>query len=226
MATLATLRGFVRNMVLERTGDVGLVTDAEANDLINIAARSLFLRIVSKYPEVFAQRSAANVAIPVTGILPYGTITAGNIVRVLSAYVGVTGAAETAMDFCPPFEKTRDRRIYEPVSMPFGILTTLPILPYRWYIEGQNVIFTPLTRATYDARLAWVQRPTDMVADTDNAWGNVLTEYHDFIATLASLLVLAKDQNNPAAFQGFYQYVDQMVSDMFSLPFDAKADKP
>lgn len=211
MATLGTLRGMVRNLVLERTGDTGLITDTEANDIINAAARLLYVRIATAWGEAVAQRSAANVVVPSTGILPFNTISAAAaIVRVLDVRAGSTGNAESSMKPVRAFNNVQEKWLYD------GAGTVA--VPHRFFIEGTNVIFSPLPSATFDCRVTWVQMPTDMSADGDAAWGGKLVEHHDAIAFLASIMVFNKDQNVKAPFSEVFAYIEKVMTDRFGPP--------
>lgn len=209
MATLGTLRGQVRNLVLERTGDTGLITDTEANEIINIAARVLFLRIASRWGEALAQRSSVNLAVSASGVVPLASLSPTTaVVRVLDARVGTTGAADTALRVVRPFNKAQERWVYEGTSP----------LPFRYYIEGVNLVFVPPALATYDARFVWVQMPADMSADGTSAWDGKLPEHHDTIAVLASIMVLNKDGNPQAPFAPAFEYIEKVMTDRFGPP--------
>lgn len=212
MATLGTLRGMVRNLVLERTGDNGLITDTEANEIINIAARLLFVRIVAKWPEAAARRSGANVVVPSSGVLGFSTITSPNanrLLKILDIRAGATGAAETAMRTVKPFGKVTEKGIYE---------GSTAAIPSRYFVEGNNVVFAPLPAATFDCRVTWVQMPTDMTTDVSEAWSQDLTEYHDVIAVLASIMVFNKDQNKNAPFTDVFAYLERSLEERLGPP--------
>lgn len=211
---LGSLRALVRNLVLERNGDTGLITDGEANDLINVAHRQLFNRLVGRFPDLFSQRTVgANLAVPSSGILPFSTVTTGNVHEILHVLVGPTGAFERDMRHLVPFDKSQDRWVYEPQ----GLLASLPA---RWYVEGNtSIVFTPLTNAGFDCRVAWIQVPVDMAIDADVPWGGRLQEYTDHIAMLATIMVLGKDSNgNPTPMAVFKYLDDLMQSDMGQSP--------
>jgi hypothetical protein len=198
-------------MVLERTGDTGLITDQEANDIINSAARILFLRIATKYPDVFAQRSSASVAVPANCVVPYTTLATGDVFRILNTYAGVTGAPESQMVMINNFDRVADRHVYE--SAP-----TAPALPYRYLIEGENVVFTPITAGTFDARFCWVQMPVPMALDADQCWGGMLDAYHDHVAMFSAMMVTIKDSSGPSAYTQFYAMLDDLLAENFGKP--------
>lgn len=213
-ASLVTTRNYVRNLVLERPGDNGLITDTEANDIINIAARMLWLRISTKWPEAFAQRSAASITVASNATVSFNTISAGaNIFRVLNAYVGPVGATEVTMQMIHPFSKAAGRHVYEPYTFP-----SQDLLPARFYVEGQSVGFSPPIVSSFDVRFQWVQMPADMVLDVDIIWGGFLPAYHDTVAMLAAQMVLAKDASGPGSFAPLFQYLDTCLSENFGTP--------
>lgn len=226
--TLATCRSLVRNLVLERAGDVGLVTDAELNDIINFAARSIWLHIATKYPDVFAQRSAASFTVT-SGVVPFSSIVAsgggsGNVFRILNALVGPVGTAENAMEQIHEFDKVAARHVYEPGAggTPTGLVAQ-PALPYRWYVEGTALFFSPQTTGNFDTRIQWVQQPQDMTGDTDTLWGGQLAMYGDTVCGLAAVIVQAKDRS---AFDGVFTVLDQMLVENFGNPRYQLHDTP
>jgi hypothetical protein len=202
---LGAARSLIRNMVLERAGDTGLVTDAELNEIINSAARLVFNRIAVKYPDIFAKRSAANVAVPTNCVVPFSSLTSQPIFKILNAYAGTTGAAESAMQMINNFDKTQDRHVYEPYS-------PAPAIPFRYYIEGETVCFSPITSGTFDARFSYVEQPAGLVNDSDNLWGGQLVSWHDWIALFAATMVSAKDTG---ALVALYSQLDNMVNENF-----------
>lgn len=215
-ASLATTRGYVRNLILERTGDNGLVTDAEANDIINISARMLWLRIATKWPEAFAQRSAASITVAPGATVAFTAITSGavvNLFKVLNAYVGPVGASETSMQMIRPFSKATGRHVYEPSAFP-----RQDLLPARFYAEGQSIGFSPPIVGSFDVRFQFVQMSPDMVGDTDLIWGGFLSPYHDTVAMLAVQMALSKDASGPASFSSLFAYLDTSLTENFGAP--------
>lgn len=222
-ASLSATRNYVRNLALERQPDVGLITDSELTDIVNIAARTLFLRIATKYPEPFAQRSAASVAVAASSIVPFTAISAAGgpqVFRVLNALVGPTGTPEIGMFHVNPFDRLAFRRIYEPTAF-----NRPSLLPVRFYVEGTNVIFTPVIGIGFDARFQWVQMPADMVGDSDTIWNGLLPMYHDTVALYSLQLVLAKDASGPQSFAPLFQYLDTSLADNFGPPAQANPYK-
>lgn len=214
---LGTLRALVRNLVLERTGDTGLITDSEANSIINTSQRLLFNRILAGWPEAFAQRSAANVTVASTGIAALTTFASG-IVKVLSAEVGAVAAAPGVLVPIPPLKKAKE-------SLAFKRVGTTVTVPARWYVEGGNLVFLPVPSGTFDCRIVYVSAPTDMTNDVDTAWKcgtiSMLPELHDTIAILASIIVLTKDSADSSGYKDVFTYIDKVMDGRFSgSPYD------
>lgn len=213
-ASLSTTRGYVRNLVLERTGDNGLITDPEANDIINIAARMIWLRISTKWPEAFAQRSAASLTVAPGATVPFNTISASaNIFRVLNAYVGAVGTTEATMQMIHPFSKAAGRHVYEPNAFP-----RQDFLPARFYVEGQTIGFSPPIVGSFDVRFQWIQMSADMVADGDLIWGGALPTFHDTVAMLSIQMVLSKDASGPQSFAPVFSYLDTVLQENYGIP--------
>lgn len=229
--TLATIRGYVRNLILERAGDVGLITDAEANDLVNLAARIIFVRIANKYPDVFAQRSATNITVsnatmgvPFTSIVSGGA-SAGHLFRILNAQAGAVGATLGQLDQVSVFSRAADRHIYEHSNSGTGFFAA-PAIPARFYVEGQTVYFTPITSGSFDCRFQWVQQPQDMTADADTLWGGFLPQYGDLVGILAASLAVSKDGQAQTPVDKFLQYVDQILVEQFGPPANPYEEQP
>lgn len=222
---LTTLQAYVRNYTLERTGDVGLITDTELTDIINAASRMVWARIATKYPDVFTQRSPSNLTVTAGSPVAFSTISAtvgANIYKVLFVAVGPTGATLAQLSPLNEFDRVTFRHIYE--SVPTGQLA--PALPYRFYIEGQNLFFTPVTSGNFDCRVTWVSQPQDLVAGADVLWGGLQPAYHDFVAVLASMLVYHKDGNLQSGFNGILQYIDQILVEHFGPPMNPMGEDP
>ena len=224
--TLSTLIAYVRNYTLERTGDVGLITDTEATDIINAAARMIWVRIVTKYPDTFAKRTPANVTVTAGSPLTFVQIDGGTghqVYKVLLVAVGSVGAALSALDPINSFDRITYRQVYEPMPS----TQILPARPYRYYVEGENVYFTPQqTSGNFDCRVSYVSQPQDMVAASDQLWGGLLPQYHDMVAILASMMVYGKDGNLQTGFNGIFQYLDQVLTEHFGPPSNPYSENP
>jgi hypothetical protein len=209
--TLLTLRTYVRNYILERLGDVGLVTDTELTDIVNASSRMVWNRIATRYPENFAKRSAANLTVTSTTMaVSYSTVTSNpnQVFKIVDVRVGAVAAAESAMKPIPSFERTRERWVYE-------MAPAAPAIPSRWYVEGNNLYFTPYASANFDCRVTWVELPQDMSGDSDTLWSGTTPAafYGDTVAILAAKMALAKDQKTQTGYDAVFQYLDTIIQE-------------
>jgi hypothetical protein len=229
--TLLAVRNYVRNLMIERASDSLLGTDQELNDIINLSSRCVWLSIVTKYPDVLAQRSAASIAVT-TGSVAFSAIVAsgggaGNVFRILNALVGPTGTAENAMEQIHEFDKVSARHVYEPGvgGTPTGLVAQ-PAIPYRWYVEGTTLFFTPQTTGSFDTRVQWVQQPQDMTGDTDTVWQGQLAMYHDAVVTLSASMVQNKTASMPNSADPVLQALDKSLEENFGPPRHPYHDQP
>lgn len=211
--TLGSLKSVVRNLILERSGDVGLVTDTELSEIIQFASRMIWNRIATRYPETFGKRSGANLVPTVASgvyLVPFSAVTANasQVFKILNVYVAATGAAEGSMKSLPSFDRTRERWLYEPAVSP-------PALPSRWYTEGNTIYFSPNPSATFDCRVAWVELPQDITSDADTLWGGTppAAIYGDTVAVLAAKMALSKDQKLQTGYDAVFQYIDSVMQE-------------
>jgi hypothetical protein len=209
--TLGEARSLVRNIILERVNDTGLVTDAEANELINSASRLIYIRIATKYPDVFAQRAAAPVNITAPQVLtssaPFSAFAgAGTVFRVLNVWAGAQGALDSAMQQINNFDRVSDRQVYEPAPTP------LPALPFRWFTEGETLCWSPAVSGVFQINASWVQMPATLAGDSDVIWGGKQVGWHDFVALFAATMASSKDSG---AVPQLYSILDGMLGENF-----------
>lgn len=223
--TLTSLQGYVRNYVLERSGDNGLITDSELTDIINAASRMVWLRIATKYPDVFMSRTAANKTVTAGAGLTFATLDAtngANIFRIVYLAVGAVGATADKMSPLNEFDRVTFRHIYES----YISTKVAPALPYRYYVEGKTIYFTPVTSGSFDVSASYIYQPQDLTIGADTLWGGLLPMYHDSIAMLAAMLVYSKDGNLQTGFQPIFQYLDAVLTENFGPPSNPMDSSP
>jgi hypothetical protein len=223
--TLTLLQSYVRNYVLERTGDNGLITDPELIDIINAASRMVWLKIATKYPDVFTSRTPANLTVTAGSSLAFSTVSAGsgvNIFKILFVNVGAVGSTPDQLSPLNEFDRVTFRHIYES----YVSTNIKPAIPYRYYVEGQNVYFTPATAGSFDCRVVYIAQPQDMTAGGDILWNGLMPMYHDSVAMLASIMVYAKDGNLQTGFTPVFTYLDSVLMDNFGPMRNPYNDKP
>ncbi|HEY5957331.1 MAG TPA: hypothetical protein VIV60_12285, partial [Polyangiaceae bacterium] len=127
-------------------------------------------------------------------------------------------AAENTFKQIPPLNKVRGRYLHDPPP------ASLPGLPYRWYIEGASIFFSPFTFGNFDARVTYIVTPTDMAADNDLPWNSKLPEYHDAIAVMASMMALSKDGATATGLDKVFQYIDKVLEGQYGAPYNPSDD--
>lgn len=198
--TLTQLQSLARNLAFERSGEVGLVTDAELTEILNVASRAIFFRLTTLAPDSMAERATVGAA---TDPTTFSTIAPSGqpIYRVVAVRYGANKVP------LPILKNPADAIAFEPA----GATPT----PQRWFVEGSSVRFVPLYNyAAFTAEFTFIRTPADMVAGTDVPWGGVLAEQHDKIAILATKLVYAKDEKT-SPWDAFFQYLDQLVASQY-----------
>jgi len=223
--TLTQLQNYVRNYTLERAGDVGLITDAELIDIINAASRMIWVRIATKYPDVFATRTASNLTVTAGQPVPFSTVASPGhqIYKIILVAAGPVGATLSQLDPLNSYDRQTYRQVYEPMPS----TQVLPTRPFRWYVEAENIYFTPaITSGNFDVRVSYIPMPNDLVSGTDNLWGSLLPQYHDWVAVLAAVMVYGKDGHLQNGYTPIFQYIDNILVEHFGPPSNPYAESP
>lgn len=183
--TLGELRDEVRDAVLEKASDTGLIPDTASLDRwINRANRDVYRQAVEWNPTPWIERSAdVAYAAPLSFAAiagPGKPVRSVHLVRAKlgSDYYAVDPLEEGALDFVG----------YEPASGGGGLL------PSRWYVEGRALWLTPPPVGPTELRVSFVREAAAMAAPADPALGGVLGDHHDLVALTAAQLLYRKDE--------------------------------
>lgn len=212
------LRGLMRNLLLERNGDNGLITDTEANELLNVAARMLATRVIAVAPEHFAftpeKDTDYTVAIGGNPPVVYFEDILADLALASGAEIAKVMVVKVRLD-TPPVGVTSAT-----VSLPeididkaglyenWGFPNTY--LPFRYYVSTDAVRFVPSTIAPYQAEFVVSVVPPPMTQDSDEAWSGKLLHLHDTIAVLASMMAIGKE--DPAVgLKPVFTYIDSVI---------------
>lgn len=199
--TLTQLQSLARNLAFERAGEVGLVTDPELIEILNVASRAIYFRIVTLAPDELSERLTVGAA---TNPIPFATIAPSGqpILDVLALRYGTNKLP------LPRLARPADVIAFEPA---FGTPT-----PQRWFVEESTVHLVPYYNyPSFSAEFTVVRTPADMAAGSDVPWGGKLPEHHDKIAILGSKLIYHKDENPQTPWDAFWQYLDGLVASLF-----------
>ena len=198
--TLAQLRALAKTLYYTATHATD-IDDTQWLQLLNAGSRAIFLEIAKLYPEQFATRynstSMANTVITI----PFATINAGGCHRIIGVYVGTAASPKLPLR---GLERPLDAMMYDPAA-------AAPILPARWWVEGTTLYVTPAPSGAWYATRAFIAPPTDMAADADTPWANILPMHHDKIASLACILASAGSDNKMEAYGAFFEYLRESL---------------
>ncbi|MGE5617336.1 MAG: hypothetical protein ACM3UX_00205 [Candidatus Woesearchaeota archaeon] len=182
--TLTQLRSFVRDAVMEKSTDLGLIPDDTSLDRYAHAAhKAIYEQAVEWNPRPWMVRSAdLTYANPLT----FTTIAGGgkpvrsvHLVRVKNGvgYSPVTPQEAGYIDFAD-FEDGATS-----VQVPESC---------RWYVEGAGLYLTPPpTGATLSVSFV---RHVGEIASGDEILGGLLLDHHDLVGFKAAQLIYRKDE--------------------------------
>ncbi len=206
----------VRNLIMERTGENGLVDDKGIRSFLRRANRTVWKQGVKRNPDAWKERTAdftfpqspGYFAIDSLGgvdpdagsaaagsdlALSFGTSPIHKLCYLEVFYLG---------DYYPvgPLNNPEDRYIFEPGTKIFAG----PHQPANFYIEGGNLRLTPPPLMDLTCRAVVVPVLTDP-ADSEELLGGRYSEHHDVVTTLAARLCFAKDEKASTPWDAEYK---------------------
>lgn len=199
--TLTQLQSLARNLAFERSGETGLITDAELIEILNVASRAIFFRLTTLIPDRLAERANVGAATDPTAFSAIAT-SGQPIYKVVAVRYGTNKVP------LPILKNPADAIAFEPAP-------ATPV-PQRWFVEGTTVRFVPFYNyPVFTAEFTFIRTPADMASGSDIPWGGALAEHHDKIAILATKLIYHKDERAQTPWDAFFQYLDQLMADQF-----------
>lgn len=191
MKTLAQAVAEVRNLILERQGNDGLVTDDELRTIVRLANVIVWKQAAKKAPALFEETQPIEVAVPVGGVLLYSAIVVppGEVHKVHYVERLSGGAWEPVF----PLTDRGDRYVTEPAVG--GEL--------RWMVRGLGLRFTPEPRAPIQARVSVTLVPSDP-ADADPLLAGRCGVHHDAVIFKAAMLAYSKDEEQATPYDDEY----------------------
>jgi hypothetical protein len=210
----------VRNLILERAGEVGLVSDDNIRSFVRRANRTVWKEAVKRNADAWKVRTP-DILFPVTNDLALDIIgganpdTAGDLAITFGAalvhkvyYIEV----QYLGDYYPvgPLNNPEDTYIYEPGTKIFAG----PHQPANWYIEGQKLKFTPPPLMPLTIRARYVPAIPDPV-DQEHMLQGRYPQHHDCVSTLAACLCFKKDEKASSPWDSEYkQLLQQFMLDL------------
>lgn len=188
--TLADLRTLVREAVLEKTTDKGLIeSDTVLDRWINVANKSLWTLGLQRNPAKWAERST-NKTMTTTGAFALGGLiapaTADTLIHRVHLVERLYGT-----DWLPvfPMEGLNEHVEWDgPGSIEYASPDA------RFYVEGGNLRFSPAPTASVTFRAKFTRIPTDMTTGTDVALGGQYLEHHALVAFRTAQLFYKRDE--------------------------------
>jgi len=218
---LTALRSLTRNLAFERSGDEGLVTPTELDEIINLAQRNLYVHISSLWPAVFAERSTEVFfnATAIQSVLFASLVTTGNEpMKVTGVEVGAAGGMTTKR-VIPVLDRPEDAIVLQERGI------TYPVYPAAWWVEGRTVRFTKATSTDVNIIATIIRYPSELVLITDKPWGDKLQHHHDKIAILSANLIHLKDEKGDTPWSQLFSSFDEILVADLGRPTTREGDK-
>lgn len=183
--TLTQLRVFVRDAILEKSTDLGLVpSEASLDWYCHAAHKAIYEQAVQWNPRPWIVRSAD---LAYANPLLFATIAAGNgAVRSLHLVRVKVGSGYAPV---PPLEVGE----IDFADMEEGASSSATALSSRWYVEGRNLWLTPPPSAAVELRASFVREIGNIAADAE-LLGGQLTDHHELVGFKAAQLLYRKDE--------------------------------
>jgi hypothetical protein len=188
---LAALRDAVRDAVMEKVTDLGLIpSDASLDRYINAANRAIFKEAAAWNPRPWFERSAD---IAYASPLPFSSLTPDSApvrsvhlvrVKVANGYAPVTPLEEGELDFA----EIEAGGAANPVLSQNAIAS-------RWFVEGQAIWLTPPPAGATVLGVSLVRAIGSMTDAVNHyALGGQLPDHHDLVVWKTAQLLYWKDE--------------------------------
>jgi hypothetical protein len=187
MATLTTLQEHVRDLVAERASDKGLIeSDAALTRWINRAARQVYRKALEWDAQAWVVRSG-ELSWQATNTLTFAEIITGQ--TVLDRIVAVKVKRDGNFYAVDPYDVGYLEHIY---LEPDPGASTIP--SFRWYVEAQELRFTPVPTGTQTLVVHYLPVLADMSQGTEEPLAGRLDAHHDLVALVAAQMLFRKDE--------------------------------
>lgn len=196
--TLASLEALMRSLIFEATGDVGLVTAAQAQELIQLANRQLTGEVMDLSPTIFAQRSADK-SITSTGLDYSGTaLDSVGVHKLMMVEYKDSGGNYRQLSPIAYVEKD----LFEGPSWQIAPEYTA----FRWTVLGERILLYPLPSGTVTARVTYLPVTSDIVDGGGSPvapFGGKFLQYQEIVGYLAACMALEKDEKTTPIFRRY-----------------------
>lgn len=193
--TLFDARAFVRNLIFERSGRTGLVTETELTGIVDLAHRLVWKDIAQRNPDLIKERVVLAYD-PLKGGIPLSEIGLPPMPVMRVTYVEVLEGDS----FYPVWavDTSEERVGYEPGRG--------SRLASKWYVENGLVRFTPELPAAATFRVTWVPHLPKLTCQSDLIFNGIegLLAHEDMVVVKAACIAYNKDEKGLTPFDSLY----------------------
>jgi hypothetical protein len=211
----------VRNLLLERVGETGLVNDNQIRSFVRRANRTVWKDAVKRYDTPWQTRTGTltfpaadgKISLGVVGgedpldsgdlALTFGAAVVHKISYLEVSYLG---------GWFPIFASDSEERWQTEPGIP--IAAAAPRLPQNYYIEGQDLYFSRTPASDIDFRAVIVPVLPDPI-DQEHMLQGRFPQHHDAVATLAAKLCFMRDEKKATPWDEEYaRLMQQFMLDL------------
>lgn len=189
----------VRDMILERVGENGLVDDEQIRTYVRRANRKVWEKAIKQTPRPWETRSA-EVDFPVAdGKLPLSVLAGEDASQAGDLALTFGAAAVRKVTYLEASHDGSWYRVREGIASerwtvePGGLSYVRTGPPAFFYIEGMDLRFSPPPASALRVRATFVPSLPD-VQDQEHLLMGRFPEYHDLVATEAARLCFMRDE--------------------------------
>lgn len=195
--TLASTEALMRSLIFEATGDTGLVSATQAQELIQLANRQLTGEIMDLSPSLYAKRSADK-SIASTGLDFSGTsLDSVGVYKLMMLEYKDSGGNYRQLSPIAYLEKDQ-------VEGPAWQIAP-EYTAFRWTVLGEKIYLYPLPSGTATVRVTYLPVTSD-IADGGTPvppLGGKLLQYQEIVGYLAAVMALEKDEKTTPIFRRY-----------------------
>lgn len=180
------LKAFVKHILFEEATTTALVTDPMLTTTLVVANQKVWQRIVHQASSMYAVRSADLTLTVALGYYSLVALSTNGVYRILNVAVKV---GDYYVNLTPIMSQDAPQREY---------LTTFRA--YGWYVEGDNLYFSPPIQQDQTFRLTYIPSIADLT-DGSHALGGRLVAFHPLVAYEAVLALAVKDEANLSGYK-------------------------
>ena len=188
----------VRNAILERVGETGLVDDTQLKSWVRRANRAIYNLGVKRRKDPWKVRCAPITFPSAAAQYDLTTLTeAGGVMPKMVTYVEVNYLG----GWFPIFQSESDERWSTEPGIP--IAAQAPLIPFNHYFEGKYLMFSRNPPQNISVRMTIIPALTDP-ADDGQLLGGMFADHHDLVTTRAAQLMSGRDERKGSPWDAEY----------------------